>query len=112
MAGKEVKRGRLRRVTIHPMHDDEGNVTGHRVTAEHEPDRSSMPSGKEPSYTPYPPDIETANGSTETTEGAAAVAKDHLDDNAKRFGGKKKKSASPNAENEQAMRSAMGRKGY
>lgn len=110
MAGKgEVKRGRLRRVTIHPMHDDKGNVTGHRVVAEHEPDRSGGGDGKESSYSPYPPDIETANGSTESTDGAAAVAKDHLDDNAKRFSGKKKAPPITSPMDDSMVRGAMAR---
>ena len=107
---KEVKRGRLRRVTMKHMYDEDGNLAGHTVTAEHEPDMDEMKGKSDgPSYMPSPPDIETPH---ETYDSAEAKMREHHNDNAKRFGGKKTKAsakASPDMD-EAPMREAMGRR--
>jgi len=103
--GKEVKRGRLRRVTMKHMYDEDGNLTGHTVSAEHEPDASAS-DGK--GYTPYPPDIETPH---ETYDSAEAKMREHHNDNLKRFGGKKAKKAAAASMNDAPMKEALGRKG-
>lgn len=100
MAGKEVKRGRLRRVTIKHMYDEDGAPSGHTVTAEHEPDAST---GDGKGYTPYPPDIETPH---ETHDSALAKAKEHYESNMARFGKKGKKISVP----EGPAQAALGRK--
>lgn len=109
MTSKDVKRGRLRRVTMRHMYDEDGNLSGHTVTAEHEPDMEGM-KGKTDgaSYMPSPPDIETPH---ETYDSAEAKMREHHMDNLKRFGkgkGAAKKSAAPM--DESPMREAMGRK--
>lgn len=103
MAGKEVKRGRLRRTSIKPMYDEDGGVAGYTASAEHEPEPSS--DGK---YQGYPSDIETPH---ETYEGAEAKVREHHEASAKRFGGKKAKKGGPESElSEGPVRAAMGRK--
>ena len=88
MMAKDVKRGRLRRVTIKHMYNEDGNLAGHTVTAEHEPDMEAMKAGQaKGNYVPSPPDIETPH---ETHDSAMAKVKEHHEDNLKRFGGEKK----------------------
>jgi hypothetical protein len=108
MNQKDVKRGRLRRVTIKHMYNEDGNLAGHTVTAEHGPDMEGMKGKSDgPSYMPSPPDIETPH---ETYDSAEAKAKEHHMDNMKRFGkGGAKKAAAP-AMDEAPMRMALGRK--
>lgn len=80
MKGKgEIKRGRLRNITMKNMYGSDGNLSGHTVTADHEPD------GDEGGY---PPPIETPH---ESFDSAAAQMHQHHMANMKRFGGKGKK---------------------
>jgi len=110
MNKKDVKRGRLRRVTIKHMYNEDGNLAGHTVTAEHEPDMDDMEGKSDgPSYMPSPPDIETPH---ETYDSAEAKAREHHTDNMARFGKGKaaaKKTAMPQMD-EEPMRAAIGRK--
>lgn len=110
MNRQNVKRGRLRRVVLNHMYDDDGNHAGVTVRAEHEPDMDSMPTGKAGEAMPYmpsPPDIETPH---ESYDSAEAEAREHHLENMKRFGkGGKKKAAAPEMD-ESDMRGALGRK--
>ncbi len=107
---KEAKRGRLRRTTIKHMYDEDGNLAGHTVTAQHEPDMDDMKGNADgPSYMPSPPDIETPH---EDYNSAEAKMREHHTDNLKRFGGKKAKASAKMAPqmDDSPMREAMGRK--
>jgi len=83
MAGKEIKRGRLRRTSIEHLYDEDGAPSGHIVSAEHEPGSDGDGKG----YNPYPPDLKTPH---ETYDGAEAKMREHHETNVARFGKKKK----------------------
>jgi hypothetical protein len=75
----EAKRGRLRSVSIRPMYDEKGKITGHTVSADHE---TQPEKGKEGGYSYLPP-IESPH---ETSESALAKAKEHIADNSEKQG--------------------------
>jgi len=72
----EAKRGRLRSVSIRPMYDEKGKISGHTVAADHEAEPESGKVG-------YVPPIESPH---ETTDSAMAKAKEHIDNNAEKQG--------------------------
>jgi hypothetical protein len=84
---KEAKRGRLKRVTIKSMYGKDGNLAGHTVTAEHEPEMSGDGKGQPSMMGGYPPHIETPH---ETYDSAEAKVREHHLENAKKFGSGKK----------------------
>ena len=97
------KRGRLRSVTI-KHHYKDGHLAGHTVRAEHEPDEDDRNPSASPIYTSDALADETSH---ETHDGALAMARQHHEDNVKRFGAGKKRKSVMDAE---AMRAAIGRK--
>lgn len=85
----EAKRGRLRAVSIRPMYDEKGKVTGHTVSADHEAD------GKDKGYQYLPP-IESPH---ESVDSAMDKVKEHMTDNAEKHG---------KAKGGRSMREAIG----
>jgi len=81
-------------VTIKHLYDEDGGLSGHMVTAEHEPDTDAKPESPGSSYVPSPPDIETPH---ETYDSAEAKAREHHNDNVRRFGKKPKGSDARNS---------------
>ena len=94
------KRGRLRSVTINHLYKD-GKLSGHTVQAHHEPDEDDM--GRSGS-------LQSSDATPHLThEDALGMARQHHEDNVKRFGGGKKRKSVMDPE---AMRAAIGRSGY
>lgn len=97
---KDMKRGRLKRVTIKHMYGADGKLAGHNVVAEHEPE-----SNGQGGMGGYMPDVETP---AVDHDDAMAQAKQYHEDNIAKYGSSKK--AKGSEMDEEPMRKAMGRK--
>lgn len=80
----DIKRGRLREVSVRPMYDEKGKVTGHTVSAHHERGEEAK-KGENSWESPRP--IETPH---ETQASAMEAVKEHLKDNEEKHGGSKR----------------------
>lgn len=76
----EMKRGKLRSVSVRPMYDGKGKVSGHTVSADHEAAGNSDGGSGMPNFLSP---IESAH---ETHGSATDKVKEHLEANNAKFG--------------------------
>lgn len=71
----EGKRGKLRSVTVRPTYDEKGKISGHSVSADHEPADNKGGYG-------YMPSAESVH---ESQDDAMAKATEHMNTNKEKF---------------------------
>jgi hypothetical protein len=100
---KDMKRGRLKRVTIEHMYDKDNKFAGNNVIAEHEPEASD---NKNDMGGGWMRDVKTPAADHDD---AMAQAKQYHEENIAKYGATKKAKPAP-AMDEGPLRKAMGRK--